>query len=1301
MATVVLQTVGAAVGGALGGPVGAMLGRAAGALAGAYADQQIFGPGDRTVQGPRLDSTQALSSREGAPIARVYGRARVAGEIIWATRFVEVQSTEETGGKGGGGGSTTVESYAYYGNFAIGLCEGPIGGIGRIWADGKLLEQTLYTIRSYTGTPWQQPDSLIEAKQGAGNAPAFRNLAYLVFDNLPLEKFGNRIPQIAVEILRPTGRLEKLVSGVNMIPGATEFGYDTERVTEDLGNGTTRPLNVHQTTNWTDFGASLAELVATCPNLRQIALVVAWFGNDLRASHCQLRPGVEVRQRVLEDGEPWQVAGFNRSNAHLVSTINGNPAYGGTPSDASVLRAIQLIKAYGLKVCINPFIMIDVPPTSHLPDPEGATSQPPYPWRGRITCHPAPGQPGSPDRSAFAGQQVAQFTGTVPASAVTLAQGQISHAGVNEHSYRRLILHYARLAELAGGVDMFMIGSEMRGLTKVRSSADTFPFVGELVSLSHDVKAILGQSCFVTYGADWSEYFGYHPQDGSGDVFFNLDPLWASVSIDGVGIDNYMPLSDWRDDDRDDLTARAANDPDYLKANMAAGEGFDWYYPSLSHRYAKQRSAITDGQGKPWVFRYKDLKNWWSNYHFERRGHGEVSYPTAWQPGSKPFVFTEYGCPAVHNGPGQPNVFYDPKSSESFFPYHSLGYRDDQAQFAYLEAHQSHWDARHPQFVQANNPWSVSYGGRMVDMERSQLWAWDARPYPAFPVRSDLWSDAANWYQGHWLNGRLGAVRLADLIHDIIAEVGITQVDTSQVYGVFDGYLLGDVASPRSALEVLVNLYRLDVFERQGTLVFRSRGRDAVIHIPRDHMVFEQEEPVLAVERAQESDIPAQVRLNHMDPGTDFQATQSQAQRINGGNLDIQSFNAPIIAHEHRMAPVVEQWLSERWTNRETVQFALDRSYLHLKVGDVLTLEVLDHAGPFRITSIEEGRHLTITATVTAAATPAPSQQVLEEPRAIPALLSGKATVAFLDLPLLPGSDGEHGNRVALTQVPRGGPHDIFASPSSSGFAFRQRVNAAATQGLLTSQLPPTHVVSRWQPHGQVQIKVTMGNLSSAAEELVLAGNNALAVEKSDGEFEVLQFKHASLIAPQEYRLEGLLRGQAGTEKEAALPAAAGARVVLINKAVAPLEIELGELGRVLNWRVAPIGRALNDPQTASAQFAPGLRGERPYSPVHLRAHRASSGSVHISWTRRDRKNSDSWSLAEVPMSEAQERYRVELTKAGSEPLVLEVLEPHAQLSQSALQNHFGVLPTSLDIAVSQVSAAVGPGPAATITFNP
>src|SRR5688572_7801622 len=110
-----------------------------------------------------------------------------------------------------------------------------------------------------------------------------------------------------------------------------------------------------------------------------------------------------------------------------------------------------------------------------------------------------------------------------------------------------MILHYAHLCAAAGGVDAFLIGSELRGIPQVRSGASSYPAVGELVDLAANVRGVLGSGTKLSYAADWSEYFGHHPQDGSGDVFFHLDPLWANADIDFVGIDNSMPLADWRD----------------------------------------------------------------------------------------------------------------------------------------------------------------------------------------------------------------------------------------------------------------------------------------------------------------------------------------------------------------------------------------------------------------------------------------------------------------------------------------------------------------------------------------------------------------------------------------------------------------------------------------------------------------------------------------------------------------------------------------------------------------------------------
>src|ERR1700750_1714411 len=161
MAALVLSAAGSAVGSVFG-PAGAIVGRIAGALVGNIIEQKIVGPGGPDVGGARRADLDVMASTEGAPIPRVYGRARLAGQVIWATQLEEVvsNSTTSSGGKGHlvSGPRTTTTTFSYFGNFAVGLCEGVIGGVGRIWADGKPLDLTAKTIRVHRGTEDQAGD---------------------------------------------------------------------------------------------------------------------------------------------------------------------------------------------------------------------------------------------------------------------------------------------------------------------------------------------------------------------------------------------------------------------------------------------------------------------------------------------------------------------------------------------------------------------------------------------------------------------------------------------------------------------------------------------------------------------------------------------------------------------------------------------------------------------------------------------------------------------------------------------------------------------------------------------------------------------------------------------------------------------------------------------------------------------------------------------------------------------------------------------------------------------------------------
>lgn len=570
-------------------------------------------------------------------------------------------------------------------------------------------------MRVYTGSVDQQPDPVMEAIDGAGQVPAYRGTAYVVLEGFSLERFGNRVPQFSFEVIRAEQpdsadaqeEITGAVKAVAMIPGTGEYALATTPVYYSNGATNRWSANVHSPAGKTDFAASLQALGDELPNSEAGSLIVSWFGDDLRCGSCTVRPKVE--QHDL-DGEnmPWGVSGLSRTSAQLIERKDGRPIYGGTPSDISVVEAIRGMNAAGKAVMFYPFILMDQGEGNTLPDPySDALGQAHLPWRGRITTSKAIGQDGSPDGTALAALEVDAFFGTAQAADFTISGDGVVYTGPDEWSLSRFILHYAALCSLAGGVEAFCISSEMRGLTQIRGEAHCFPTVSRLIALAVEVRSLVGTETIISYAADWSEYFGYQPQDGSGDRYFHLDPLWADANIDFIGIDNYMPLSDWREGvDHLDAVHGSIYDLDYLRQNIEGGEGYDWYYHSVDAQAAQIRTQITDGaHSEPWVFRYKDIRSFWSLVHHERVGGVRSLVPTAWEAKSKPIWFTEFGCAAIDKGTNQPNKFLDVKSSESSLPKYSNGARDDLMQKQYLRAMASYWNDP------ANNPVSEEYGG--------------------------------------------------------------------------------------------------------------------------------------------------------------------------------------------------------------------------------------------------------------------------------------------------------------------------------------------------------------------------------------------------------------------------------------------------------------------------------------------------------------------------------------------------------------------------------------------------------------
>lgn len=1248
----------------------------AAASIGTYIDNRLFGSGgSRNIQnqGPRLTEVNLSTSSEGQPIKRLYGRARMGGNLIWTTNFREVKTTttQKTGGggKGGGGGGSTVKTttYTYYVSFALAFCEGnERATIGRIWADGKLLDTSGIVYRFYPGSQTQVKDPKIVATEGEGNVSAYRGIAYIVFEEVPLTNFGNRIPQITAEIIVPisnpnTEILENLIESVNLIPATGEVAYGTSPQIKDDGFGNAVAENIHLKADETNLELSIKDLKANIPNVSSVNLVISWFGSDLRMNNCVIEPKVEVYNGKVLEPYPWAVSGFTRQTANQVSRFEDKPAFGGTPSDHSIVEAIQYMAGeHSLDILFYPFLLMDIPQNNNLPDPYGGAMQSVYPWRGRITTS----DPATVDGTIAAQAEIDAFFGAVTSSDFNVSGTTVSYIGpANDQGYRRMILHYAHLCAaiantLADKTKMkaFYVGTEMRGITQTRrDGVGVYPGVSAFSALIDDVKTLFNAAGLpdvqVSYAADWSEYHSHRPTDGSGDVFFNLDPLWMNPNCAYIAIDNYVPISDWRDgqahadwgagvDVYGNPKGTSIYDIAYLQGQIEGGEYYDYYYASDADRLAQVRSNITDGLGKPWIYRNKDIRGWWENLHYNRVGGVESSTPTVWNAGAKKIVFSEFGCPAIDKATNQPNVFYDPKSSESFVPHFSGGNRDDQIQRAYYEAMVTYWRDNAP-----------TIGGvKMISPSDMAAWTWDARPFPVFPYRTDIWSDGPNWTYGHWLNGRVGVVPLGELVKLICSWVGFPEsdIDVTGLVGantVVRGFPIDNLMSPREALNPLFSAYLFDGFETQGKLKFILRANTPFTPIDaQDFVLSSNKNSGYELTRTQETELPAKSIVSFYDEAKDFQVGTVGASRQTTTSDVVAELRLPIVLPDDVMRLIAEVIIQESWAARERIEFSLPPSAIAFDPGDGALITLGGRQRSFRFTSIQKNTAIEIQGEGidTSIYEALISGAGVSSSRGIEVV--GKTVLHFVDIPLVTGEEQRAwAPRVAAYQGPFPPSVNIYEN-TSTDLILTDQLFTATQMGVLAADLPASpHTVIDEGNIIQIDMNDPDFQVLSDTETNVRNGANAVAIRTSTGAWEVIKFVNASLQYGRRYNLSRLFRGQLGTYSimESAIPA--GQPVVFLDAAsMLPISIPETRKFDEITYRYGPnvyaTGSSFYQDVTHKGQAA----GLLPYPVADIQFF-PEDGQVRLTWKRQTRFGGEGFEESDVPLNEENERYEIDL----------------------------------------------------------
>lgn len=528
---------------------------------------------------------------------------------------------------------------------------------------------------------------------------------------------------------------------------------------------------------------------------------------------------------------------------------------------------------------------------------------------------------------------------------------------------------------------------------------------------------------------------------------------------------------------------------------------------------------------------------------------------------------------------------------------------------------------------------------------------------------------------------------LAEVVADLLRRGSIEgeHVDVSRLYtDEVEGYKVATESGADAMIEALQGAWFFDPAEWDGKLRFLPRGQSAVAALTADALVASDGD-ALEIERVQEAELLRKVNLTTIDSSIDYTTNTQTAERRTGTVLAKaeSSSEIPITAAPDFVATVALRKIKVAWGELQTYKFTLPIGYSYLTPTDVIILtDQRGRAHRMRLMDIQEDGGTLICeasedapwaydaeATGTAAAPPVSTT---------PGLV-GDTVVAVLNIPLLRDQDDQLGYYVAAAGTGRGwyGAEVQMSTDGGASIASRLQVTVPATVGeTLTALLPE---VSSEYPSRQT-LRVTVPDpLESVDYATLLRYNNRAAVQRADGSWEVLQFQTATQVDDDTFDLSGLVRGRYATEP---LAVPAGARFVLLDDAVAFVQIQQWMLGQTVSYRGVSYGQDSDDVSWATFTVA-DVAAQTEWPPHGLTASRDGSNNVTVSWIPRPRLGVET-----APRnSQFFAGYRLTWSDA-----VTEDVGDVASHTRSSV-------PAGASVSVAGLNSITGPGPASeTIT---
>lgn len=562
-------------------------------------------------------------------------------------------------------------------------------------------------------------------------------------------------------------------------------------------------------------------------------------------------------------------------------------------------------------------------------------------------------------------------------------------------------------------------------------------------------------------------------------------------------------------------------------------------------------------------------------------------------------------------------------------------------------------------------------------------------------------------------------------ILDLCTKAGLlpSEVDVTALPSAVEGLksLFIDRREPyKDSVEQLTQLLGYSSYEVDDKIRFSPRGTSSVLTVTLDDLVVtaDTDGEAYVTTSVRERDLPSYFEVSYRDFGNAYQDSVQRAARpaapISAVLADQpRGYEYTGAAQAPLINAIATRDLYTIWAERQGLTFRLPQRFLRMTPADVITVDLGDFTVVGRVKRADIGADFTVDSDV---ATEVDGQYDVEGVEGsggnsgvqYPILKTSSSNAYLLNLPLLVDTDSVGQEASLFYWVANGLPlwpgAKLYRAPAEGAGNVQDlgTLTQPVTFGVAPAALADAPTVTRWDNETVFDVEVAYDpdSVSSVTDAEVLAGFNAAAVVKSDGEVEIIQFANAEL-QPDGYtvRLSRLLRGRRGTETQATGHGSDELVVFLESLTIETVANAVSLIGSEQRYVHPTIGQLFEE--ASEQNFTMTGTDLKPYDPVHIKAVE-DGGDVDLTWVRRTRIGGEMTDLVDVPLSEQAESYEVDVRASPSDPVVRTLTSTTQSVTYTAAQiaSDFGTLPSTLTFDVYQLSAVVGRGRRGTLVAN-